>query len=106
MNEGRKEIIQVLMFLIGLVFLIKLFSIQVLDNKYADLANSNAIIGQVEYPFRGLIFDRNGKQIVVNTPEYDIEVIKKDIKDFDSAKFCQVFRLSQEELRKKFKEMR
>jgi len=106
MNEGRKEIIQVLMFLIGIIFLIKLFSIQILDNKYADLANSNAIIGQVEYPFRGLIKDRNGKDIVVNTPEYDIEVIKKDIKDFDSAKFCQVFKISQEELRKKFKEMR
>lgn len=106
MNEGRREILQILMVLVGLVFLIKLFTIQVIDNKYKDLANSNAIIAQVEYPFRGLIKDRNGKQIVVNTPEYDIQVITKDMKDFDSAKFCSVFRLSPEGLRKKFKEMK
>jgi penicillin-binding protein 2 len=106
MNEGRREIIQIFMVLIGIVFLIKLFSIQVLDNKYAELANSNAILRQVEYPFRGLIKDRNGKLIVYNTPEYDLEVILKDVKHFDSAKFMKVFRLSPEELRKKFKEMK
>jgi penicillin-binding protein 2 len=106
MNEGRREIIQIFMVLIGIVFLIKLFSIQVLDNKYAELANSNAILRQVEYPFRGLIKDRNGKLIVYNTPEYDLECILKDVKNFDSTKFMKVFKLSAEELRKKFKEMK
>ena len=106
MNEGRKEILQIIFILTGLVFLVKLFSIQVLDNRYAELADSNAILREVEYPFRGLIYDRNGKLIVYNTPEFDITVIRKDMKDFDSAKFCQVFDMSREELRKKFKEMR
>lgn len=106
MNEGRKEILQIIFILTGLVFLVKLFSIQVLDNKYAELADSNAILREVEYPFRGLIYDRNNKLIVYNTPEFDINVIRKDMKDFDSAKFCQVFQMSREELRKKFKEMR
>jgi penicillin-binding protein 2 len=106
MNEGRREIIQIFMVLIGIIFLIKLFSIQVLDNKYAELANSNAILRQVEYPFRGLIKDRNGKLIVYNTPEYDLEVILKDVKNFDSTKFMKVFKLSREELRKKFKDMK
>ncbi len=106
MNEGRKEILQIIFILTGLVFLIKLFSIQVLDNKYAELADSNAILKEVEYPFRGLIYDRNDKLIVYNTPEFDINVIRKDIRNFDSAKFCQVFQMSREELRKRFKEMR
>jgi penicillin-binding protein 2 len=106
MNEGRREIIQIFMVLVGIIFLIKLFSIQVLDNKYAELANSNAILRQVEYPFRGLIKDRNGKLIVYNTPEYDLEVIMKDVKNFDSTKFMKVFKMSPEELRKKFKETR
>ena len=106
MNEGRKEILQIIFILTGLVFLVKLFSIQVLDNKYAELADSNAILREVEYPFRGLIYDRNNKLIVYNTPEFDINVIRKDIKDFDSAKFCAVFQMSREELRKKFNEMR
>lgn len=106
MNEGRKEILQIIFILTGLVFLVKLFTIQVLDNKYAELADSNAILREVEYPFRGLIYDRNNKLIVYNTPEFDINVIRKDIIDFDSAKFCAVFEMSRDELRKKFKEMR
>jgi len=106
MNEGRKEIIQILFVITGLVFLIKLFSIQVLDNRYAELADSNAILREVEYPFRGLIYDRNNKLIVYNSPEFDINVIHKDIKTFDSAKFCKVFQMSRAELRAKFKDMK
>jgi penicillin-binding protein 2 len=106
MNESRKEILQVVFVLVGIIFLIKLFSIQVLDNRYAEMAEGNAILRQVEYPFRGLIYDRNKKLIVYNTPEFDIEVIVKDVKKFDSVKFCEVFELSIEELRSKFKEMK
>ena len=105
MNEGRKEIIQVIIVVIGIVFVVKLFFIQVLDSRYAELADSNAILRQVEYPFRGLIYDRHGNLIVYNTPEYDVEVITKDMVDFDSARFCEAFGISHAELRQKFKEM-
>ncbi|MEK6780826.1 MAG: penicillin-binding transpeptidase domain-containing protein [Bacteroidota bacterium] len=105
MNSWRKEIIQVVFVMVGLIFLIKLFFIQVVDNRYADLANSNAILRQVEYPFRGLIYDRHGKLIVYNTPEYDLQIISKEAKGLDSAKFCKVFSLSKEELQEKFKEL-
>jgi penicillin-binding protein 2 len=102
MNEGRREILQLVFILIGFIFLVKLFFIQVLDNRYAELADSNAILRQVEYPFRGLITDRNGKLIVYNTPEYDLMVIYKDVKDFDTTKFCNVFGIAREEVRKRF----
>ena len=106
MNEWRKEIIQIVFVLVGFIFLVKLFFIQVLSTRYADLANSNAILRQVEYPFRGLIYDRHGKLIVYNTPEYDLQIISKETKGLDSAKFCKVFSLSKEELRAKFKELK
>jgi penicillin-binding protein 2 len=106
MNEGRKEIVQIVFLLIGIVFLVKLFFIQVIDDRYAELADGNAILRQVEYPFRGLIYDRNGKLIVYNSPEYDLEMVVKDVKKFDSVKFCEVFEISKEELRRRFKEMR
>lgn len=106
MNEGRREILQVVFVLVAIIILIKLFFIQVLDSRYADLADSNAILPQVEYPFRGLISDRKGKLIVYNTPEYNLEVILKEVKKFDSAKFCKIFELSIEDLRKRFKEMK
>lgn len=104
MNEGRKEIVQIIFVFVGVLFTIKLFFVQVLDNRYADLANSNAILREVEYPFRGLITDRNGKLIVYNTPEYDLLITKKDVKDFDSAKFCQVIGITREQLRERFKD--
>lgn len=106
MNEGRKEIFQLVFVLVGIIFLAKLFFVQVLDDRYADLANSNSILRQIEYPFRGLIKDRHGKLIVYNTPEYDLEVIVKDVKRLDSIKFCAVFNLTLAELRKKFKELK
>jgi penicillin-binding protein 2 len=105
MNEGRKEIIRALIVLTGIIFLIKLFFIQILDDRYAQLADSNSILKEVEYPFRGLIYDRNGKLLVYNSPEYDLLIVKKEIGNFDSAAFCKVFDLSREELRAKFREL-
>jgi len=106
MNEGRKEIIQIAIVLVGIVFLIKLFIIQVLDNRYAQLAYSNAILREVDYPVRGLIKDRNGKLIVYNTPEFDLLIIHKEVKTLDSARFCEVFDMTAAELRLKFKELK
>ncbi|MBN8577813.1 MAG: peptidoglycan glycosyltransferase [Cytophagales bacterium] len=106
MNEGRREIVQVVVALVGLIFLVRLFFIQVADNRYAELADGNAIMRQVEYPFRGLIYDRNNKLIVYNTPEFDIQVVMKEVKKFDSARFCTVVGLSRQELRAKFREMK
>lgn len=106
MNEGRREIIQIVMVVIGVIFLIKLFFIQVLDPKYKELSKDNSVLRQIDYPVRGLIYDRNGKLIVYNTPEFDLQIIKKEVKHLDSAAFCEVFSMTQEGLRQKFKELR
>ena len=106
MNEGRKEILQIVFVLIGIVFLVKLFFIQVVDSKYKDLADSNAILPQVEYPSRGLVYDRNNKLIAYNTPEFDVEVILQDVKKFDTARFSQVFKMSPQEIKKAFEDMK
>lgn len=106
MNEGRREILQLIIVITGIIFLVKLFFIQVVDSRYRQMADSNAILRQTEYPVRGLITDRNGKLIVYNTPEFKLEVLLKDVRDFDSAKFCRVFRMSREELRATFRAMK
>jgi len=103
MNESRKYIIQLVIVLTGIIFLVKLFSIQVLDNKYAEAATSNIINKVIEYPYRGLIYDRNGKLIVFNTPQYNLTVIPAEVKKLDTAKFCEVFELAREEFEAKMK---
>jgi penicillin-binding protein 2 len=105
MNEGRKEIIQIVIVLIGLIFLIKLFSIQILSDSYKNLAEVNAIRKEVQYPVRGLIRDRNGKLIVFNSPEYDLLIIVKEVEHFDSTRFCQVFDITKDELKQRFKDL-
>ncbi len=106
MNEGRKEIIQFVFVLVGIVFLVKLFFIQVVDSRYTQLAYHNAIREEVDYPVRGLIKDRNGKLIVYNTPEFDLNIIHKEVKNFDSTRFCEVFSKTPQELRILFKELK
>lgn len=106
MNEGRKEIIQLTFIVVGIIFLIKLFFIQVVDRKYQDMAQSNAILPVIDYPVRGLIYDRNGKLIVYNTPEFDLQIVKKEVKTLDTAAFCDVFSKTPEELKQLFKELK
>ncbi|MEO8471904.1 MAG: penicillin-binding transpeptidase domain-containing protein [Chryseolinea sp.] len=106
MNEGRREIIQIAFVFVAVIFLVKLFFIQVLDDRYEKLAYSNAIRREVDYPVRGLIKDRNGKLIVYNTPEFDLQIILKEVKTLDTVKFCEVFGLTHEGLLQKFKELK
>lgn len=106
MNEGRKEIIQIAFVAVALIFLVKLFFIQVVDQRYGELANSNAILKEIDPPVRGLIRDRNGKLLVYNTPEFDLEIVRKEVRHLDSAKFCEVFNMTLPQLRKQFKELR
>ena len=97
MDDTRKNIIQLIVILVAVIFLIKLFSIQVLDSKYAQAANSNIIHEVIEYPYRGLIYDRNGDLIVYNTPQYNLTVIPKDVKKIDTVKFCELFQITRQE---------
>ncbi len=101
MNDSRKLVIPGVIVLIAVIYLVKLFSIQVLDSRYADAARGNIVQRVVEYPYRGLIYDRNGKLIVYNTPEYDLVVIPQQVEDLDTAKFCKVFDIDREEFEEK-----
>lgn len=101
--ENRKYVIQAIFFIVGAVFAAKLFFIQVLNSEYKHAAEANAIKRIVEYPFRGLIYDRKGKLLVQNTPVYDLMVVPKEIKDIDTLRFCQLFNVPLEEFRLKIK---
>ncbi|WP_210463443.1 penicillin-binding protein 2 [Rufibacter roseolus] len=99
--ESRKYVIQAIFIAIGAVYLIKLFYIQVLDDSYKTAAESNAMRRVVQYPFRGLVYDRHGKLLVENTPVYDLMVVPKEAKAIDTLKFCQLVGISLPEYREK-----
>lgn len=96
MNDTRKNVIQIIVIITGVIFLTKLFAIQVLDNKYALAARGNIIHEVVEYPYRGLIYDRNGRLLVYNTPQYNLTVTPTEVSGLDTTRFLEVFGLSKE----------
>ncbi|MFT6054183.1 MAG: penicillin-binding protein 2 [Roseivirga sp.] len=90
MWDNRRYIIQGAFILIGVVFLVKLFALQVLNDNYATKAERNIIQRIVQYPFRGLIYDRDKELLVYNEPIYDLMVIPKDVNITDTLAFCQL----------------
>ncbi len=104
--EKRKYIIGGFITTIVIIYLIRLFSLQIGDSTYKESAESNAFLKRVIYPSRGLIYDRNDKLIVFNKPAYDIMIIPRDASNFDTTMLCATLRISKEELLKKWDDMK
>jgi penicillin-binding protein 2 len=88
---------------VAFILLARLFFLQVIDESYKITATNNAFRYDVEYPARGIIYDRNGNILVENVTTYDIMITPRDLKNVDTAELCAIFRLSDEEIRHIFK---
>ncbi|PRY10589.1 penicillin-binding protein 2 [Pontibacter ummariensis] len=104
--ENRKYVIQGIFLVVGVLFALRLFYIQVVDSSYKQAAETNAIKPVIQYPFRGLIYDRNGKLLVQNTPVYDLMVIPKEVKDLDTLRLMELVNLPLEDVRERLKKAR
>ena len=84
--------------LIVVIYILRLFQLQITSDDYKKSADSNAFLKKIEYPARGGIYDRNGKLLVYNQPAYDIMVVMNEAKDhLDTADFCNVMNITREE---------
>jgi penicillin-binding protein 2 len=97
MFGNRKNIIQFAFILVGLVYVINLFLIQIMDPSYSFASQDNVRRRIVDYPYRGLIFDRTGKLLVHNTPVFDLMVVPRELKVKDTALLCSRFGITIEE---------
>ncbi|MCG8579594.1 MAG: penicillin-binding protein 2 [Bacteroidales bacterium] len=104
--NNRTLLIAIIMVSLGLIFIGKLFILQVYDTSYSISAESNTRRKVTQYPSRGLVYDRNGKLLVSNQAVYDVMVVPRDIVSFDSIDFCESLDLSIEQLRERFVQMR
>lgn len=96
--ENRKFVVYGIMVLIGIIFLGRLFYIQVIDDSYKLSAENQALVRTTLYPSRGVIYDRNGEVIVYNQASYDLMVIPKQVgKDIDTLSFCQLLGISKDD---------
>lgn len=92
--------------MVGLIFLIRLFFLQVVDTTYKEFATSNVLRKIVQYPARGLIYDRNGELLVYNKAAYDLLVTPREVKEFDTLRFCGLLDITIDEFRLRLKEAR
>ena len=72
--ENRRFVIGGVATIIVVVYILRLFTLQLMSDDYKKNADSNAFLKKVEFPPRGAITDRNGKLLVYNQPAYDIMV--------------------------------
>ena len=96
--DKRKYIIGSIFLLVVLIFTGRLFFLQVVDMTYKVNAERNAIRRIVNYPARGLIYDRNGNLLVHNKAAYDLYVIPNEMREFDTLEFCRIIQIEKKEL--------
>lgn len=96
MQQQRKDsqILKKFIIVVMVVFIIRLFYLQVIDSSYKLRADNNVIKRQTIQPSRGIISDRNEKVIVYNQAVYDIYVQINRVHNLDTALLCRVLGIS------------
>ncbi len=104
--ESRKYVFFTLFIIAGIAFIIKLFLLQVIQDRYKLSAENNVLRYVTQYPPRGVVFDRKGKLMVYNETAYDLLIVPKEVKAFDTAEFCRLLNITVEEVRQNIRKAR
>ncbi len=94
--ENRKYVIGGMAVAVVLIYIARLFALQILNDDYKKNADSNAFLKKMQYPSRGLITDRNGKLLVYNEPSYNLNVVMNEQRGIDTLGFCRTLGISKE----------
>ncbi|MBC8047282.1 MAG: penicillin-binding protein 2, partial [Fimbriimonadaceae bacterium] len=105
-GKSKSYFIQALIVVVFLVYIIRLLYLQVINGDYKELAADRAFRKVTIYPDRGPMYDRNGKLIVYNQPNYDIMVITQQIKNLDTLSFCELVGINKETFIKTIKNLK
>lgn len=95
--EKRRMVLSGVAIAIIVIYVIRLFALQIASDDYRKRADSNAFLKKIEIPSRGIITDRKGKLLVYNQPAYDIMVVMNEEKDrFDTMDFCRALNITKQ----------
>lgn len=89
---------------VGLIFLARLFYLQVYNSDSFNILEDTAIRAEYNYPKRGYVYDRNGKLLVANQPSYDIMVIPREVTPLEPSEikeFCNLLGITVEDYEQK-----
>ncbi|MFM7016971.1 MAG: penicillin-binding protein 2 [Bacteroidota bacterium] len=80
-----------------IIFILRLFYIQLIEESYTVSANNNVLRYMTDYPARGMVYDRNGKILAFNQAVYDLMVIPRQVKEIDTTDFCNLLDITKED---------
>lgn len=90
----RQNVIVILFIMGGALLILKAAQLQIIDSSYRDQAERTTLAKNTKYPARGMIYDRNEKLVVSNSPIYDIEAVYNNIDpDMDTTLFCKLLEI-------------
>ncbi len=104
--KDRKLVLLGIFTVVSLILLLRLAYLQLYDDSYLLSAENNVVRKVMIYPNRGLIYDRNGELLVYNDAVYDLMVIPRNIKDFDTLAFCRLLSITDSTFKVKIKKAR
>ena len=96
--DNRRYVIAGVATLIVVIYIIRLFMLQITSDDYKKSADSNAFLRKIEYPSRGIITDRTGKLLVYNQPSYDVMMVVNEARNhLDTMEFCNALNITRQE---------
>jgi len=101
----RKFIIIGVFLFVGILYIGKLFYLQVINKSYLLSAQNNVLRLVTQYPARGLIYDRNGKLLVYNEAAYDLMLVPNQMKEFDTLALCELLGIDMESFMAKYQKI-
>ncbi|MDC1202673.1 penicillin-binding protein 2, partial [Salibacteraceae bacterium] len=94
--EQRKFIVISSFVVIAIIFLMRLFYIQVIDDSYVSSADNQALRFVTKYPARGIVYDRNGEILVLNQAAYDLMVVPVLVGEVDTTSICSLLEIEKD----------
>ena len=79
MNDNRRFFFLGVTIFTALIFIGRLSFLQVFDSTYRSEAENNIIQRNIDFPFRGLIKDREGRILAENMPSYTLQIIPRQL---------------------------
>ena len=92
----RKTLLILIVISTSLVFILRLYYLQVYATEPYSIYEDNAIRKVFTYPKRGYIYDRNNNLLVSNQPSYDVMIIPGLVKELDTTEFCKLLKISKD----------
>jgi penicillin-binding protein 2 len=99
----RSFLLYFLITIVGILFIGRLFQLQVIKNANYDPIHNAAVKVVYDYPERGYIYDRNGKLLVANQLSYDVMIQPNKVKPLDTLEFCALLKIDKIAFLKRFK---